>query len=468
MRKKLFYIILILTVGSVLIYFEVPKHIKIPPVIVQVNNPSPQDGALFGSAVDGLGDINGDGVGDLVVGAYGADKVYVLSGADPNSVIRTITDPDGASGFWFGYSVRGVGDINGDGIEDIAVGSPGDPSRIYPSPIPDLPTLVIPLNNSYVHRRSGRMFVFSGASGEKLLDFGARESDLAISIGWSIASLGDINDDNIPDIAVSDVGLQSSYSFEKPIVACVYAVSGSDGDVLWKTLEPQTWLGSQRIQSFGFILKELGDVTWDGKMELLVSAPYAEYTPDPDTSLMEGIGWVLNGANGDIRYYHRQNTTNIDGNLFSWGAGAVGYQDEDLAEDYIFGAPSTSAIELHSGATGKLLLTIPAPPDGSGDSFFGASIAKVGDVDGDGLDDFWVSATNEGKIYLLNTYGEVLIEVDDPAPPVSSYEGFGYRMSATSDLNGDDAADLIVGKPSQSVNGFNEAGAVFLVLGAHT
>src|SRR3954454_17380798 len=81
------------------------------PTLIPIPNPASQAGAGFGSTVAGLNDVNGDGIPDLVVGAPGADKVQILSGAD-RSVIRTITDPDGLTGKQSGFSVANVGDVN--------------------------------------------------------------------------------------------------------------------------------------------------------------------------------------------------------------------------------------------------------------------------------------------------------------------------------------------------------------------
>jgi hypothetical protein len=103
---------------------------------IRIDNPGPQEGAQFGFSVAGLGDDNGDGTGDLAAGAPGAGRVYVFSGSD-RSVLHEIGDPDDLTGTPcaptetvaspcnFGYSLAGVGDVNADGVDDLAIGAPG-------------------------------------------------------------------------------------------------------------------------------------------------------------------------------------------------------------------------------------------------------------------------------------------------------------------------------------------------------
>src|SRR5688572_24810550 len=103
---------------------------------IRFDNPAPHEGALFGFAVAGLHDVNGDGTGDLAVGAPTAGRVYVLSGFDLN-ILHEIEDPDDLTGTGceatgtvaspcnFGYALAAVGDVDADGVDDLAVGAPG-------------------------------------------------------------------------------------------------------------------------------------------------------------------------------------------------------------------------------------------------------------------------------------------------------------------------------------------------------
>jgi hypothetical protein len=98
--------------------------------VFRIDNPSSAANAAFGTGVAGLADQNSDGVPDFAVGVPGADRVDIFSGKD-RTLIRSLHDPEGLSGLQFGYAVVGIGDVNLDGVEDIAVGAPG-PSGLVP------------------------------------------------------------------------------------------------------------------------------------------------------------------------------------------------------------------------------------------------------------------------------------------------------------------------------------------------
>ena len=92
--------------------------------LVTIPNSAPAPGAQFGLAVQPIGDVNADGVADFAVGAPGSDRVDVYSGATRMS-IRSIVDPENHPGNDFGFALADVGDVSGDGVSDLAVGARG-------------------------------------------------------------------------------------------------------------------------------------------------------------------------------------------------------------------------------------------------------------------------------------------------------------------------------------------------------
>jgi hypothetical protein len=402
---------------------------------LKVPNPVPQGDAGFGESVAGLADTDGDGVGDLVVGAPGADRVYILSGAT-RSVLRTITDPNG-SGHRFGVAVANAGDLNGDGVDDVAVGAPGPAS----SPIP----LACPFPPCPVPDASfGRAFVFSGSTGALIRTFVPAED--FTGFGVSVASLGDANGDNVPDLAVGMVPLGFASSIGR-----VYAFSGSTAALLWKTDEP----GGKQLPSFGFRITSVGDLTGDGRRDLLVSAPFHDVNPDPAITVLAGQVYLMSGATGAVvRTHSAPNPANNDG--FGLGTAAVGDQDGDGADDYAIGDPGKENVFLVSGKTGSQAGVLTGPQPGER---FGFSIASVGDQDADGFADFWIGAPDGNTAFLITWSGTTLAKAADavPAPPSG---GFAWSLAATQNLGGDNPADLIVGEPADG----GGSGAVFIVL----
>lgn len=100
--------------------------------VVTIPNPAPAAGAQFGLAVQPTGDVNADGVADFAVGPPGGDRVDVYSGAT-RTRIRSIVDPENHPGNNFGFALADVGDVNGDGVADLAVGARGS-TIPFPSP----------------------------------------------------------------------------------------------------------------------------------------------------------------------------------------------------------------------------------------------------------------------------------------------------------------------------------------------
>ncbi len=171
-------------------------------------------GDRFGSSVAGLGDLNLDGVPDIVVGAEGFNvnrgAVYVIfldsdgrpkqEGARDHNKITSIPgqSPFPREGDLFGSAVAALGDVDGDGITDVAAGAPG-------------------LDESVDSNHGSVFILYMNRDGGVHNSFGLNQSTIAGTdrglsldeggqLGYSLAALGDITGDGIPDLAVGAPG----------------------------------------------------------------------------------------------------------------------------------------------------------------------------------------------------------------------------------------------------------------------
>ncbi len=195
-------------------------------------------GDQLGRGLGRIGDVNGDGFDDLLYGSPGKTfsptrkgEVRILSGAN-GAVLLAIKAPTGVLSF--GHSVAGVGDLNGDGIPDFAVGAP----------------------------ESNLAVVLSGLDGSPIGNLPPTKSRPSVNYGWEIASVGDFDQDGARDIAVS-----SPWGNPGTRLGEVRLFSGANFSLLGKIN------GSRKGEGFGFSIADGGDVDGDGEPDLLVGAP---------------------------------------------------------------------------------------------------------------------------------------------------------------------------------------------------
>ena len=197
-----------------------------------------------------MGDVNGDGKGDIGVGASADDvgananqgRVYVFSGAD-GSLLFTLDTPNPQMNAGFGCSLA-MGDVNGDGKADIAVGAFGE--------------------NVGDNDEQGRVHVFSGANGSLLFTLDAPNPQRQLCFGCSLA-VGDVNGDGKADIAV---GASHEEVDGNRWQGRVYVFSGVDASLLFPLDTPNP----DRMAWFGTSLA-VGDVNGDGKRDVTVGSP---------------------------------------------------------------------------------------------------------------------------------------------------------------------------------------------------
>ncbi len=314
---------------------------------------------FFGEPVRGAGDLDGDGFGEVLVGSPLTDTVHVLAGPDGH-VRHVIHGPTAGAGF--GNSVAPAGDVDGDGRPDIVVGVDGKSG-------------------------GGAAYVYSGLTGAPLLRVG--HADLGDRLGFSVGGLGDVDGDGLGDLVLGAPGegrdvLHPGFPpFVPPFrtddgAGGVRVVSGRDGSVIWSAV------GRRPGDGLGWSVAPVADQDGDGITDVLVGTETIEEPP------AVGYAEVRSGATGRLV---RRLPAGAPGEPAAFvQVSSAGDVDADGTHDVLVAArasgPHPVAVRLTSGATGAALFTwTPAAPFLSGR--IGA--AGLGDVDGDGVDDFAVA-----------------------------------------------------------------------------
>ncbi len=410
------------------------------------------DGIVAGDAggwsVSSAGDVNGDGIDDVIVGAVDAGpggrllagQIYVVFGSDLG--FAATIDPgalDGSDGFRIngvaegdlsGMSVSRAGDVNGDGIDDLIVGAPGaDPDGRLSA------------GESYVVFGTDAGFAadfelsaLDGSNGFRISGIDA--DDLS---GVSVSSAGDVNGDGIDDLIV---GASGASPIGRAAAGESYVVLGTDAgfaaEVDLGALDGSNGFrlnGISEDDASGYSVSAAGDVNGDGIDDLIVGA----ISGDPGGRSAAGESYVVFGS--DAGFAAVRDFSGMDG---SDGFRINGLEAED---------------------------------------FSGWSVSSAGDVNGDGIDDLIVGAyfaSPDGRSRAGASY--VVFGADTGFAPylelstIDGNNGFviygesaddesGYSVSAAGDLNGDGYDDLIVGAPYADPDGRDGAGTSYVIFG---
>ncbi len=366
-------------------------------------------GDNFGWIADNVGDVNGDGIDDVALtapfndaGGADAGRAYVHSGATGTLLYRVT---GATAGGQLGIGIDVVGDMNGDGVNDIALGAPGLSTN-----------------------QPGYVLVVSGATGSTLFRFdGLAAGDAA---GQAVAPAGDVTGDGIPDLLVSAPGRDGPGGTD---VGAVYVVSGANGTLV------ATVTGTVPGAVFGAGLRTVGDLDGDHVPDFAVGSP------------------LENG--GRLRVYSGATRALLRGPFTVPGAGSFGqfwvFSPGDFDQDGVpdifsadinngTGGANRGAAFVLSGATGTILRTFSG--EAAGDQF-GMGRA-IGDVTGDGVPDFALAAwrRNEGAPVAGKGY---IVDGATGATrrsfaSVTAGETFGFDIIGMGDVTGDGLVDYLV------------------------
>ncbi|PHQ79789.1 MAG: hypothetical protein COB66_06165 [Coxiella sp. (in: Bacteria)] len=461
-------------------------------------------GDQSGISVAAAGDVNRDGVDDLIIGARYANPggrtnagqsylVFGHRGGLPNPIeLSSLDGTSGviingiASGDQSGFSVASAGDVNADGFDDFLIGAydadPGGRTGAGQS------YLIFGHNNTWPSVLE--LNSLNGTTG--VIINGISSGDQS---GFEAATIGDVNGDNIDDFAI---GAEGAILEGRGEAGQSYIIFGHSG--AWpRTLELATLSNTAGVFINGIIgadqtghyIASAGDMNGDGIGDLISGAHWADAGSRVDagqsyiifgrsvwpavielSSLNGNTGVILNGiAAGDFSGRHATGAGDVNADGFADVIIGAPYVSVDglsyVGQSYlVFGHnqswPTVLELSTLNGALGVII-------NGSVENNrLGLSVAPAGDVNIDGIDDVIIGSA-AGKSYVLFGHSGGW-----PASMnASSLDGTsgivltqaGTIVSSAGDVNGDNIADVIIGSPGKSPNNRTHAGQSNVIFG---
>jgi hypothetical protein len=503
--------------GRAYVYHGAPSGLSASPAWTAQGG---QNSAFFGWAASMAGDVNGDGYGDVIVGAYGYDnmetdegRAYVYHGSSAGlSATPNWTAESDQADAYFGISVATAGDVNGDGYADVILGASGydkmqtdeGQAYVYCGSSSGLSATanwkeqgrqagaylgcsvsaagdvngdgyadVIVGAKGYADGQSGegRASLYCGSAlGLYTTAIWTGESDLAGAwFGASVATAGDVNGDGYADVIVGAPNYGNGQTGEGRASVYYGSVSTRTMDAYWAAE------GDQDQAYYGFSVSTAGDVNGDGYADVIVGA----YAYDSDgrvfvyhgssSGLSTTADWTVGAILQDSQFGYCVSTAG-DVNGDGYADVAVGVPDYEDSDDH----PEQGRVVVYHGSAAGLSTTANWVVLGyRGNNDLGWSVSTAGDVNGDGYADLIVGApkysngqTREGRAYVycgsaagLSPTASWIAESD------LDFAAFGQSVSSAGDVNGDGYADVIVGACDYS-NGQSAEGRAYVYLGS--
>ena len=492
-----------------------------------------EDQDQVGRTVSDAGDVNGDGIDDIIIGAFNQRRLsgqsYVVFGRRSNpqasDASLDLDSLDGGDGFrifdsrirpHFSVSVSGAGDLNGDGFDDVVVGS----ELARPDGINTTGQAFV----IYGRDGSGGTTPFSAAFDTSTIDGvngfeinGLGAGDL---LGREVSGAGDLNGDGIDDLLIGASEADANGNADSGKTYVIFGRDMKSGSQGFGASFDLTSLdgtngfvidGKDAGDRSGFNLSGAGDINGDGIDDLLVSALGAS---DEGTTIAWEAYAVFgrNVAGGSTSFSPTLKLSDLDGGngfvmtgdsqqFFNLAVSGAGDINGDGLDDIVIGAPDTlseggsrsgeSYVVFGQNTTGGVdrfaamidLTTL----DGSNGFVItsasegdrnGRSVSGIGDVNGDGIDDLLIGASdadgfpgfsNGGTsfrflagasfvVFGRDTLNEAGFDASLSLADLDGTNGFamvgadafditGLSVSGAGDFNGDGVNDLLIGAP---------------------
>ncbi|MEH2299393.1 MAG: hypothetical protein V7K88_10265 [Nostoc sp.] len=351
-----------------------------------------------GNSVSSAGDINSDGIDDLIIGTLSGQSYVVFGSKGGFGAQFNLSTLNGTSGFainGINSSVSSAGDINGDGIDDLIIGA-----------LSASPNGIVESGQSYVVFGSkggfGAQFNLSTLNGSN--GFAINGINAYDRSGISVSSAGDINGDGIDDLIIGTLPGQS------------YVVFGSKGG-FGAQFNLSTLNGSNgfAINGDGNSVSSAGDINGDGIDDLIIGA------------FDDKRGYVVFGSKGGFGAQFNLSTLN----------GSNGFAINSI-NAYQLGSSVSSAGDINGDGIDDLIIAL-ALYDEPNSEILGDIYVVFGSKGGFDSQ-FNVSTLNGTNGFTINNI-------------INESPGLGNSVSSAGDVNGDGIDDLIIGAPFASPNG---------------